>query len=126
VHVVGAPVPGAVGADDLDAVLLVQRRGDDLEVVVARLLNPTSLRYVRREDGQEIEVSLDEVRRLGEVDADFRRSIVSSKESMDTIVDASIRELDRLRPTALAGGWASCCWRALRRTSRRRRASSRR
>jgi superfamily II DNA or RNA helicase len=63
----------------------------------ALVLNPTSLRYVRREDGQEIEVSLDEVRRLGEVDADFRRSIVSSKESMDTIVDASIRELDRLR-----------------------------
>lgn len=60
-------------------------------------LNPRTLRYVRQEDGQEIEVSLDEVRRLGEEDADFRRSIVTSAETLKTIVDASIRELDRLR-----------------------------
>jgi hypothetical protein len=60
-------------------------------------LNPRTLRYVRREDDQEIEVSLDEVRRLGEDDADFRRSIVTSRETLNTIVDASIRELDRLR-----------------------------
>jgi superfamily II DNA/RNA helicase len=61
------------------------------------VLNPTSLRYVRREDGQEVEVDLEEVRRLGEQDADFRRSIVSSQESLATIVDASITELRRLR-----------------------------
>jgi len=60
-------------------------------------LNPRTLRYVRREDDQEIEVGLDEVRRLGEDDADFRRSIVTSTETLNTIVDASIRELDRLR-----------------------------
>lgn len=60
-------------------------------------LNPRTLRYVRREDGQEIEVFLDEVRRLGEQDADFRRSIVTSTETLNTIVNASIRELDRLR-----------------------------
>jgi superfamily II DNA or RNA helicase len=63
----------------------------------AVVLNPRTLRYVRRQDGQEIEVGLDEVRRLGEDDADFRRTIVSSAETMNTIVDASIRELDRLR-----------------------------
>ncbi len=63
------------------------------------VLNPSSLRYVRREDGQEVEVTLDEVRRLGETDAGFRRSIVSSKETLDTIVDASISELRRLRAT---------------------------
>lgn len=63
----------------------------------ALVLNPRSLRYVRRESGQEIEVSLDEVRRLGEEDADFRRSIVTSTETLNTIVDASIRELDRIR-----------------------------
>jgi superfamily II DNA or RNA helicase len=63
----------------------------------AKVLNPRTLRYVRHEGGQEIEVSLDEVRRLGEQDADFRRSIVTSTETMNTIVDASIRELDRLR-----------------------------
>lgn len=59
-------------------------------------LNPRTLRYVRREDGQEIEVGLDEVRRLGEEDADFRRSIVTSTETLNTIVDASIRELRQL------------------------------
>lgn len=63
----------------------------------ALVLNPRTLRYVRREDGQEIEVPLDEVRRLGEEDADFRRSIVTSTETLNTIVDASIRELDRIR-----------------------------
>jgi ribA/ribD-fused uncharacterized protein len=60
-------------------------------------LNPRTLRYVRREDSQEIEVSLDEVRRLGETEADFRRSIVTSTETLNTIVDASIRELARVR-----------------------------
>ncbi len=61
------------------------------------VLNPSSLRYVRRDDGQEVEVDLDEVRRLGEVDSDFRRSIVSSKGTLATIADASITELRRLR-----------------------------
>jgi superfamily II DNA or RNA helicase len=60
-------------------------------------LNPRTLRYVRRDNTQEIEVSLAEVRRLGETDADFRGSIVTSTETLNTIVDASIRELDRLR-----------------------------
>jgi superfamily II DNA or RNA helicase len=63
----------------------------------ALVLNPQTLRYVRRENGEEIEVSLEEVRRLGEQDADFRRSIVTSIETLTTIVDASIRELDRIR-----------------------------
>jgi superfamily II DNA or RNA helicase len=63
----------------------------------ALVLNPRTLRYVRRDDGREIEVSLDEVRRLGEQEADFRRSIVTSAETLNTIVDASIRELDRIR-----------------------------
>ena len=63
----------------------------------AKQLNPRTLKYVRREDGQEIEVELDEVKRLGEQDADFRRSIVTSAETLSTLVDASIRELTRLR-----------------------------
>jgi superfamily II DNA or RNA helicase len=66
----------------------------------AVVLNPRTLRYVRREDNEEIEVDLDEVRRLGEDDSDFRRSIVTSTETLNTIVDASIRELDRLRREA--------------------------
>jgi superfamily II DNA or RNA helicase len=63
----------------------------------AVVLNPRTLRYVRREDEREIEVTLDEVRQLGEQDADFRRSIVTSTETLNTIVDASIRELQKLR-----------------------------
>lgn len=63
----------------------------------AVVLNPRTLRYVRREDGQEVEVTLDEVRRLGEEDAGFRRSIVTSQETLSTIVNASIRQLEKLR-----------------------------
>lgn len=63
----------------------------------ALVLNPSTLKFVRNEGEQEIEVSLDEVRRLGENEAGFRRSIVTSTETLNTIVDASIRELDRIR-----------------------------
>ena len=66
----------------------------------AVVLNPSTLRYVRREDQQEVEVSLDEVRRLGEDDAGFRRSIVTSTETLNTIVDASIRQMQKLRQSA--------------------------
>lgn len=62
----------------------------------ALVLNPKTLKYVRNEDGREIEVPLEEVIRLGEEDAQFRRSIVTSQETLITIVDASIRELDRI------------------------------
>jgi len=63
----------------------------------ALVLNPATLRYVRPEGNEEIEVSLDEVRRLGEEDVSFRRSIVSSQETLTTIIDASIHELRRIR-----------------------------
>ncbi|WP_367898796.1 DEAD/DEAH box helicase [Leptospira sp. WS58.C1] len=63
----------------------------------AIVLNPAKLKYVRSQDGNEIEVSLEEVIRLGEDDSDFRRSIVTSKETLFTIVDASIHELNRIR-----------------------------
>ena len=66
----------------------------------AVVLNPETLRYVRREDEQEIEVDLEEVRSLGEQDADFRRSIVTSTETLDTIVNASLRELEKRREAA--------------------------
>ncbi|GBK66234.1 DEAD/DEAH box helicase family protein [Paenibacillus macerans] len=63
----------------------------------AIVLNPKTLKYVRQEDEQEIEVNLEEVKRLGETDSDFRRSIVTSQETLYTIVDASIRALNRNR-----------------------------
>jgi hypothetical protein len=71
----------------------------------AVVLNPRTLMYVRRGEGdQEIEVTLEEVIRLGEEEADFRRSIVTSTETLNTIVDASIRELNRIRQERRAGG----------------------
>jgi len=63
----------------------------------AVVLNPRTLRYVRHQDGVGIDVTLDEVCRLGEQDADFRRSIVTSQETLKAIIDASIRELQKLR-----------------------------
>lgn len=60
-------------------------------------LSPQTLKYVRFEGDEEVEVSLEEVRRLGETDAKFRRSIVSSEETLTTIVDASLRKLAEMR-----------------------------
>jgi len=62
----------------------------------AIVLNPETLKFVRN-DGEEVEVPLDEVIRLGEEEADFRRSIVTSEETLGTIADASIRALRALR-----------------------------
>lgn len=72
------------------------QKGYVKELTAVRL-NPKTLRYVRYEDNQEVEVSLEEVIKLGEEDANFRRSIVTSKETLDTIVDASIHQLIELR-----------------------------
>lgn len=62
----------------------------------AKVLNPATLKFIRNNDGAEIEVTLDEIKALGEKDSSFRRSIVSSEESLKTIVDCSIRELYNL------------------------------
>lgn len=60
-------------------------------------LNPTTLHYVRRDGATEVEVPLEEVRRLGETDAGFRRSIVSSDASLTTIAEASRQKLLELK-----------------------------
>lgn len=63
----------------------------------ARMLSPTELRYVDRSSGQERIIGPDEVRQLGEDDAEFRRGIVMSDETLASIVEQSINELQRLR-----------------------------
>lgn len=63
----------------------------------ARMLRPTELRYVDRSDGQERIIGPEEVRALGETDAEFRRGIVMSDETLASIVDQTINELRRLR-----------------------------
>ena len=61
------------------------------------MLRPTELTYVDRSDGQEKIIGPDEVRELGETDAEFRRGVVMSDETLASIVDQSINELRRLR-----------------------------
>lgn len=63
----------------------------------AKMLRPTELRFVDRSGGQERMIGPDEVRQLGETDAEFRRGIVMSDETLGSIVDQSISELRRLR-----------------------------
>ncbi|HEX3869733.1 MAG TPA: DEAD/DEAH box helicase family protein, partial [Pirellulales bacterium] len=63
----------------------------------AKMLRPTQLRYVDRDDGQEKIIGPDEVRALGEEDAQFRRGIVMSDETLGSIVDHTIAELRRVR-----------------------------
>ncbi len=63
----------------------------------AKMLSPAELRYIDRNSGEELVIGPDEVRRLGEEDAEFRRGIVMSDETLASIVDQSINELQRLR-----------------------------
>lgn len=63
----------------------------------AKMLRPAELRYVDRGEGQERIIGPDEVRALGETDAEFRRGIVMSPETLASIVDQAIAELRRLR-----------------------------
>jgi superfamily II DNA or RNA helicase len=63
----------------------------------AKMLSPSELRYVDRSDGQERVIGIEEVRQLGETDAEFRRGIVMSDETLSSIVDQAIGELRRLR-----------------------------
>ncbi len=67
--------------------------------IKALVLNPSTLRYVSPNGGAEVELTLEQVKQLAASDAAFRRVIVSSKESLETIVDASIRELNKIRST---------------------------
>lgn len=62
-------------------------------------LNPENLKFVR-DDGKEEEVPLDEVIKLGETDPGFRKSIITSTETLNTIVDASIFQLNKMRKEA--------------------------
>ena len=65
--------------------------------LTAKMLRPASLTYVDKASGDERTIGLQEVIALGEHDAEFRRGIVMSDESLASIVDCSIGELRRLR-----------------------------
>ncbi|WP_061236519.1 DEAD/DEAH box helicase [Leptospira santarosai] len=63
----------------------------------AIVLNPKSLKFFSFHTGENIEIGLDEIINLGRTESKFRKSIVSSKDSINTIIDVSIRELERIR-----------------------------
>ncbi len=63
----------------------------------AKMLRPKELCYIDRSSGGERTIGPDEVRALGETNAEFRRGIVMSEETLGSIVDQSIAELRRLR-----------------------------
>ncbi|MFZ1125736.1 MAG: DEAD/DEAH box helicase family protein [Candidatus Baltobacteraceae bacterium] len=60
-------------------------------------VNPRGLRYVEQRGGEEVEIPIEDVRRLGENDAKFRRTILQSDASLTSIVDASIQRLRQMR-----------------------------
>jgi superfamily II DNA or RNA helicase len=63
----------------------------------AKMLSPDSLRYVDRSLGIERVIGPAEVAQLGTDEAEFRRGIVMSDETLGSIVDQSVNELRRLR-----------------------------
>ncbi len=65
--------------------------------VAAKMLRPSELTYVDQSSGEECTIELEDVIRLGQEHAEFRRGIVMSDESLSSIVDCSIGELRRLR-----------------------------
>lgn len=65
--------------------------------LAAKMLRPSELTYVDRSSGSERTIQLEEVISLGEENAEFRRGIVMSDNTLASIVDCSISELRRLR-----------------------------
>lgn len=63
----------------------------------AKMISPSKLVYVNS-DGSEITLtSPNEIKRLGEEEAAFRRGVLMSDETLSTLVELSISELHRLR-----------------------------
>ncbi|EHF5057956.1 DEAD/DEAH box helicase family protein, partial [Enterobacter hormaechei] len=63
----------------------------------AKMISPSKLVYVDS-DGNEITLTNPEdIKRLGEEEASFRRGVLMSDETLSTLVDLSINELNRLR-----------------------------
>ncbi len=63
----------------------------------AKMLRPSSLTYIDTESAERRTIGLQEVIALGQEDAEFRRGIVMSDESLSSIVSCAITELYRLR-----------------------------
>ena len=65
--------------------------------LTAKMLRPSELTYIDSSSGQKRTVGLQEVIKLGQENAEFRRGIVMSEQTLSSIVDCTIGELRRLR-----------------------------
>ena len=63
----------------------------------AKMLRPSSLTYIDTTTAERRTIGVQEVIALGRQDAEFRRGVVMSDESLSSIVDCAIGELHRLR-----------------------------
>jgi len=68
-----------------------------IKKITAWVLNPATLKYFNKDTQKEYHLQLEEIRKKAENDSDFRKSIVQSEETLNTIVDASIRALEKIR-----------------------------
>lgn len=90
----GLMMPGKIIYDYSVAEAIQNGYAKRLKAIV---LNPKTLKFVTTEGGSKTELELKDVILLGEKDPDFRKGILSSEASLKTIIEVSIRELERIR-----------------------------
>ncbi|WP_004471974.1 DEAD/DEAH box helicase [Leptospira santarosai] len=90
----GLMMPGKIIYDYSVAEAIQNGYAKRLKAIV---LNPKTLKFVTNEGGPKTELELKDVIRLGEKNPAFRRSILSSEESLKTFIEVSIKELKRIR-----------------------------
>ncbi|QGP56999.1 hypothetical protein PsalMR5_04522 (plasmid) [Piscirickettsia salmonis] len=54
-------------------------------------ISPTSLKYIKKVNDKEIEIPLEEIREMGESDTEFKRGVLTSPETVDSVVNQSLR-----------------------------------
>ncbi|EMO55144.1 DEAD/DEAH box helicase [Leptospira noguchii] len=90
----GLMMPGKIIYDYSVAEAIQNGYAKRLKAIV---LNPKTLKFVTTEGGSKTELELKDVIRLGKKNPDFRKGILSSEASLKTIIEASNRELQRIR-----------------------------
>lgn len=90
----GLMMPGKIIYDYSVAEAIQNGYAKRLKAIV---LNPKTLKFVTTEGGSKTELGLKDIIRLGKKNPDFRKSILSSEESLKTFIEVSIRELQRIR-----------------------------
>lgn len=68
-----------------------------IKKIFAWVLNPETLKYINKDTGKEYQLTLEEIKEKAKADADFRKSIGQSEETLNTIIDTSIRALEKIR-----------------------------